>query len=216
MKIKTLISATRRRLTWPVAEVTGPEVEPLRITSDHIKKTHTIYLPDHDVREIEYLHELGHAWLCENINPMFGTQYFARSVTPAQLAEIQPAAQGASDWICDQWLFEQAPAAEKAEIKESLDLICRRLKQNPSGSPEIFCMVVLIFAQTEKYLRKTILLSDPLKSAVTALVAINPARPNIKKLAAAVNTLLAGYSSLRVHHTIDAENLDCWEVSQDE
>ena len=212
MKTKTIIKEYRHRLKWPVTDITGSEVGPLRITSDHIKKTHTIYLPDHDVREIEYLHEIGHAYLCEWVNPMFGTQYFARSVTPAQINEIQPASQGASDWFCDQWLFEITPAAEKAEISESMGLIISQLQRSSAGGPELFCMAVLIFAQAQKYCGEKLNMGEPLKSGVAGLLAINPANPTVAKLQAAVNVLLSCYSNLRVKHIIDSENIDCWEV----
>ena len=75
-RISRLIKRAKRELLWPVCEITGHDVDTLEIVSDHGARTHTIYLPCFNVRPIEHLHELGHAFLCEQVHTQFSTHYF--------------------------------------------------------------------------------------------------------------------------------------------
>ena len=208
--IKKLIKKHRHRLTWPVTVVTGPEVGTLEIMSDHAAKTHTIYIPDNNVRDIEYLHEIGHATLCERVHPMFSTPQFA-TTDPAVLNEIAPATRAASDWFVDHWLITLAPGEERHEIEEHARGIARVLKHQRRGDPELLCMAALMFAQAIKYCGWQLSLGGDIERAVNALFAVEPSRPSIDRLTATINGLLACYSRYRVELFTDGSGT-CWRI----
>lgn len=211
-KIKKLIKKTRHRLTWPVTEVPARD-NVLQIVSDHRDKTHTIYMPDQDVRPLEWLHEYGHATLCETVNPMFSTQYFARGTDQSAIEAITPAAQAASDWFIDQWLFVIAPQESVVEIRQHLDMVVAAIRHDPSGTPELFAMACLMIAQGKKYCGIQTPTTGTLDTGVNALLSVDPATPTADKLCRAVNGLLACYSNLRVQHDIE-DGLDCWRITE--
>lgn len=210
-RIKKLIKKTRHRLNWPVREVTGPEIRTLEITSDHAARTHTIYLPDHDVREIEYLHELGHATLGEQVHPQFATQYTV-GADAETLHLIKPACQAASDWFIDAWLMQLCPDEERAEIEEHCALICRRLQGRQSGTPDELFGGALMIAQAIKYCRAKIQTGGLLAPAVDAYLTIEPHPPTVTKLAAVINALLAAAGYPHRVRLIDDQGLESWEV----
>jgi len=128
-RIKKLIKKIRHRLQWPVAENRAPGIDTLSIDSDSRARIHRINVPGHDVRDIEYLHELGHAWLCETVSPMFSGQTFG-TVDIEVLSLIQPASQAASDWFVDHWIYTMAPAEERREIEAVYSQMGAWLKDN--------------------------------------------------------------------------------------
>ena len=210
-KIKKLIKKTRHRIQWPVTEVRSTD-NVLRITSDHRQQTHTIYLPDTDVRPIEWLHEYGHATLCETVNPMFSTQYFLRGVGQDIINEITPAAQAASDWFIDQWLFEILPEESVVEIRHHLRMVMQALQTEDTGTPELFTMAALMIAQGQRYCAIKTPTAGNLQNGVNAILQVNPARPSVEALQQVVNGLLACWSHLRVSHVVE-DMIDCWQVT---
>jgi len=81
-KLRMLIRKTQSSLNWPVSIIHGGAS--LEICSDPLSKTHTIFWPaarTDPVTELEHLHELGHAMLCEKIHPMFSTTYIEGDTT---------------------------------------------------------------------------------------------------------------------------------------
>lgn len=209
-KIKKLIKRTRHRLTWPVREIVSGNT--LMITSDHQDRTHLITIPETGgLRDMEYLHELAHATLCETVHPMFSTQYFKRGTDPAHITLITPASQTASDWFADAWLMQVAPAEELAEIEEHFALICRSLQRDPSGTPEHLFGSAMIIAQAIKYGRAEITCGGLLQQTVSAFLAVDPAIPTVEALASLVSGLLSVLCPYRVRLVQD-DDLAAWEV----
>lgn len=211
-RIAKLIKKTRHRLQWSVREVTGPDVHTLEITTDHRERHHTIYIPAHDVRPIEYLHELAHATLCEQIHPQFSTQYFAIGIPDPIVRLIGAASQAASDWFVDEFLCALLPEETKAEVDEHLHMVSGALGKNPEGGPEMFTGFALIVAQAIRYCGYKIELAEPLKQAVNGLLSVPPDNPTVEKLQAAVNNLLACYCPHRVRLITDQDGLEVWGV----
>lgn len=209
-KIKKLIKRTRHRLAWPVREIVSGDT--LMITSDHQARHHLITIPvSGGLRDMEYLHELAHATLCETIHPMFSTQYFKRGTDPAHIALITPASQTASDWFADAWLMQVAPVEELAEIEEHFALICRGLQRDPSGTPEHLFGSAMIIAQALKYGGAEISCGGVLRQAVETFLAVDPAPPTVSALAALVSGLLSILYPYRVRLVQD-DDLAAWEV----
>lgn len=195
MDLKPLIMETRSRLFWPVREVVRGDT--LEIISDHIHKVHTIHIPaaSGGIRDIEYLHELAHATLCEQAHPMFSTWYFA-SDTPARIIEeITPACRTANEWFAEGWLMQVAPAAERAEVEEHLQLVFETLRGAGSEqSAVILYGAALIIAQAIAYCGAQIRCGGLLQDAVTAFLSVRPDLATLPQLELLINRLLSvGY-----------------------
>lgn len=196
-KILKLIKKTRSQLAWPVSEQIQGNV--CMITSDHQAHTHLISLPEPNSspRPIEHLHELGHALLCEKIHPQFSTQYFDNA-TPEILDRVRPVTQAATDWFIDAWLMSVCPAEERAQIEEHFSLIRRFLRENPTGSPDMFYGAAMVIAQAQKYCGREISTVGKLRQAVGVFLSVDPARPTVFALATLLNRLLAVFYADRV------------------
>jgi hypothetical protein len=214
-RIKKLIKKTRHGLTWPVTNTSNDGL--LMITSDHRQRRHTINNPPATIanphRDHEYLHELAHATLCEQVHPQFSTQYFAIGVPDPIVSLIGSASQAASDWFADEFLHALLPEETRAEVEEHLHLVSRALGGNPEGGPDMFTGFALIVAQAIRYCGYKIELSDPLKQAVNGLLSVPPDNPTVEKLQAAINNLLACYCPHRVRLMTDQDGLEVWEVN---
>jgi len=78
-QLKNLTKKARNELSWQVREEEQPS-GPLRIYSDPVARTHAIFLPlEHPEggpdQELAFLHELGHALLCERVHPFFSSGF---------------------------------------------------------------------------------------------------------------------------------------------
>lgn len=189
-KIKKLIKYTRHRLGWRVYERVHGHT--LMIRSDHQAKTHLITMPEtgSKVRPIEYLHELGHAILCEQVHPQFSTPYFTGAATEV-LEQIRPASQAASDWFIDAWLLEICPDEERKEIAEHCNLVVKVLRSESSGTPDIMYGSALFIAQAIKYCSWQVAVGGKLEQAVASFLSVEPVPPAVGKLEELLNKLLA-------------------------
>ena len=211
-RIKKLIKKIRHRLQWPVAENRAPGIDTLSIDSDSRARIHRINVPGHDVRDIEYLHELGHAWLCETVSPMFSGQTFG-TVDIEVLSLIQPASQAASDWFVDHWIYTMAPAEERREIEAVYSQMGAWLKDNKAVSADILCAAALFVAQADRYCGRKTRVGGVLAQAVAAILTVDPSRPSLESLAAAINGLLACYAPYRVRPASD-DGRQYWAVEK--
>jgi len=212
-RLKKLIKQTRHKLEWRVEEITHPGFDTLYITSNPWGKTHKIYIPDKNVRNIEILHEYGHALLCETIHQMLSTHYFKPDPGPGILKIITPAAQAAYDWFVDDWLFRLVPDLERKEILESLEMLLSLPESHVISHPEILTGLALIIAQAIKYCGRTVPTTGILKQAVTALLSVDPSKPTTESITACNNRLLACYCPVQLEPMIDNGVL-CWAVNK--
>lgn len=209
-KLKALIKKTQAALRWPVVVVTRGDT--LEIHSDHLQRKHTITLPaDYgnagDIRDIEYLHELAHATLCETIHPLFSTSCF-QGCSQQTLDTIAPAFRACSDWFADAWLMKVAPELETAEIEEHCNLVLKTLEKGSKGTPEFLFGAALMIAQGIYYCGYKLNLGGSLKQAVDAFLSVPPEKPTLQKYEKLVNLLLA-IIGLRATLTTDKT---AWEI----
>ncbi len=213
-KIRNLIRRTRDRLSWPLTEITKGDT--LEIVSDHWHKTHRITWPKETspagaVRDIEYLHELAHAVLCETVHPMFSTHYFVAGYADNQLRDIAPAIRAANDWFADEWLMKRCPQEEGAEIAEHFALVKRRLERDPSGSVELLYGAALIIAQAIHYFHEDIPCGGQLGDLIQAMLAIPPGHPTIENLETLTNKLIAATSNIQLAR-VKENGVEIWKI----
>jgi hypothetical protein len=193
-KLKNHVKKAIAVLTWPVQE-TAQESGQLRIFSDATTRTHTIYLPpqpadDGAVRELLYLHELGHALLCERVHPFFSSAFPISGLEMALLPAVSPLLSAASDWFVGQWMMEFCPEVAMAELKKEYEATAEMMAKGETPSLEKFFVAVLITAQSIRYLKAPVECSGFLDAAVKALLAIPPDNPSPQKLEELINGLL--------------------------
>lgn len=216
MKTKTIINKIRTGLTWSVRDEQANQGA-FQIMSDPRRQEHIIYWPAPDSpagppREIEYLHELVHALLCEQVHYQFSGHYFARETPDSEIQIVGWACRAAADWFVDDALMRLVPDQEKAEIQEHLDLICEVFREGPP-KPDIFLLITagLMIAQATKYLGAQVPTGGQVTQIVDAFLSSPPENPSVQALERLINSLLAVYSDRHVRLVKDGE-LEVWEV----
>ncbi|MHC1697766.1 MAG: hypothetical protein AB9919_06860 [Geobacteraceae bacterium] len=202
-KLKNLINRTRSSLRWRIIEQTHDQ-DTIEIVSDRTECTHTILTPtnpspQNPLRDIEYLHELAHATLCETVHPVFSTHYFAAGTPAEGIRTLTPIMRAASDWFADQWLIEHCPELERVEIEEHYELAMSALQQATGPvEAEVLYGTALMLAQGIKYLGKPDNTGGQLREVVGAFLLVRPEKPTDKKMETLINRLSAPHSDLRV------------------
>ena len=208
-KLKALIKKTQAALRWPVVVVTSGDT--LMITSTARPPQHIVTMPADlksagQVRDIEYLHELAHATLCETVHPIFSTNTIEADAETISL--VSPAFRACSDWFADAWLMKVAPNGELSEIDEHLELVMRYLQGDQAGGYETLCGAALIIAQAVKYRGDSFRLGGQLQAAVNAFISTPCERPSVEKYVQLVNGLLA---QIKMSATL-SEDQETWRI----
>jgi len=186
-KLKNLIKKATNELSWETQEVTQ-ESGPLRIFSDPVVRTHTIFLPsatpeEGPAQELLYLHELGHALLCERVHPFFSRVFpIAGLDDKGQIPAVSPVLCLASDWFVGHWMMEFCPDVAIAELKKEHQATAEMMEKGDPSSLDKFFVAVLIIAQSIKYLKAPVECSGFLDSAVQAVLAVPPEKPSLLKI----------------------------------
>jgi hypothetical protein len=193
-KLKNLVKKAKDELSWQTKEV-AQESGPLRIFSDPQVKTHTIFLPSAPIeegppQELIYLHELGHALLCERVHPFFSSGFPISGLSNGQVPAVSPVLCAASDWFVGHWMMEFCHDVAIAELKKEYEATAETMEQGKLASIDKFFVAVLIIAQSEKYLKLTVECSGFLDSAVKAFLAVPPEEPSLQKIENLINSLL--------------------------
>lgn len=194
-KLKNLIKKTREELNWPVEELTE-ESGLVRIFSDPTACTHTLYLPKAPpeggpVHELLYLHELGHALLCERVHPFFSNGFPIAGLDKKLLPAVAPVLNAAGDWFVGHWFMECASALAMEELNKEYEATAELMTHAEPPSVEKFFVAVLIIAQSVKYLKKQVNCSGFLDAAVQAFLSVPPENPTVQKYEKLVNLLLS-------------------------
>lgn len=206
-KIKKLIKKYQHLLKYRVDRIHGQHIKTLEIVTDHHQHVHRIYIPDNDVRDIEILHEIGHATLSETVNRLFSTATI-RSNNRFVLDSLTPAIRAGDDWFVDQWLMDLAPDEEGKEIYDHYRLTMKRLQHGSIIGIEMAIGVSFIFAQAEKYLGiKSDIVQPKIQLAKGVFLSEDPKKPTVTKLQNVINGLLLTYTSYQVKYEEDE-----WEV----
>jgi len=194
-KLKNLVKKAKSELVWTVREAEQESVLP-RVFSDPMDKTHTIYLPStpHEKgpgHELLYLHELGHALLCEKVHPFFASGFPIAGLEKEQIPAVGPVLSTASDWFVGQWLMGFCPELALAELQDEFEATAAMMAKGEPPSLDRFFVAVLITAQSVRYLNSAVDCAGFLDSAVQAFLAVSPDNPSVGKLIALINSLLS-------------------------
>jgi len=194
-KLKNLVKKARGELAWTVRDAAEESVQP-RIFSDPVDKTHTIYLPSPPPEkdpghELLYLHELGHALLCERVHPFFASGFPIAGLEKEQFPAVGPVLSTASDWFVGHWLMEFCPELALAELHGEFEATAAMMAKGEPPNLDSFFVTVLITAQSVKYLKSAVNCAGFLDSAVQAFLAVSPDNPSVGKLIALINGLLS-------------------------
>lgn len=194
-KMKNLVKKAREELSWTIREE-AQESGPLRIFSDPVARTHTIFLPsspseEGQAPELLYLHELGHALLCERVHPFFSSGFPISGLGKELYPAVSPILSLAGDWFVGHWLMEFCPELATAELKEEYEATAELMAKDEPPAVDRFFVAVLITAQSIKYLKSPVVCAGFLDTAVRTVLAVSPDRPSVVKLETLVNGLLA-------------------------
>ena len=219
-KLKNLIKKAKDELSWDTREL-PQESGPMRIFSDPVAKTHTIFLPaappeEGPVQELAYLHELGHALLCERVHPFFSSGFPIAGLEKSQIQAVSPVLFTASDWFVGQWMMEFCQDVAIAELRKEFETTAEMMEKGGPASIDKFFVAVLIIAQSIKYLKMPVECSGFLDSAVKAFLAVPPEKPSVLKFEALINSLLSLGSPFQCRHMSSEgqDVLDFYRVSQ--
>lgn len=219
-KLKNLVKKARGELVWTVREEEQTS-GPLRIFTDPAAKVHTIFRPlsppvEGPVQELHYLHELGHALLCERVHPFFSSGFPVSGLVEQQIPAVSPLLNVASDWFVGQWLMEFCHEVAMEELKSEYAATAEMMNKGETPGIDKFFVAVLIAAQSKRYLKAPVECTGFLDTAVQALLAVPPEKPSPEKLLALVNSLLSLVSPFqcRLAKSEGRDLLDFYRVSQ--
>jgi hypothetical protein len=203
-KLKNLVKKAMGELSWPAREVVQPS-GPIRIFSDPMDKTHTIFIPadppaDGQHPELLYLHELGHALLCERVHPFFSAGFPITGLEQRFVPAVTPLLNTAGDWFVGHWMTEFCRETAIAELEKEYEATAGMMDKGETPSVDKFFVAVLIIAQSIRYLKVHVECSGFLDKAVQAFLAIPPEKPTVGKFEELVNSLLALGSPFRCRH----------------
>jgi hypothetical protein len=203
-KLKNLVKKAKGELSWQVQEV-AQESGPLRIFSDPVVRTHTIFLPsapleEGQFQELIYLHELGHALLCERVHPFFSSGFPVSGLDKGQGPAISPVLYAASDWFVGHWMMEFCQDVAMDELKKEYEATAEMMEKGGPDNIDKFFVAVLIIAQSTKYLKAPVECSGFLDSAVKAFLAVPPEEPSLQKIENLINSLLSLGSPFQCRH----------------
>lgn len=214
--LKSLIKKVVNNLSWPILEKDS-EVPAIRVISDNRNRTHFILMPDKKQNEgsdLDYLHELGHATLCEKVHPVFATNgQFSPMANKRQFLPLLPALIAAGDWFVCHWQMEVLPEEMHKLIREHLPVVEEVLGSPKLPPLEIILDSALLIAQAVHYLNEPIDCGGVLKNVVDAFLSVPPERPSAENLILLVNRLMATYTDQRARLVSD-DGYDVWEVYQ--
>lgn len=216
--LKVLIKKALNELEWPRLEQQH-EAPNIRIASYPKSKSHVILMPEPDKNEstdLDYLHEVGHATLCERVHPVFAANIlYAPLMRKREFLPVVPALTSAADWFVGHWQYELAPELARKQLQQTLPLAEEMLAAQELPPLEIILACSMVVAQAVHYLDEPIDCGGVLKSAVDAFLAAPPEQPSLDACAALTNRLLETYAEERVRFN-DAGELSAWEVLRPE
>jgi hypothetical protein len=214
--VKSLIKRVRGGLEWPVLEQPH-ELPAVRIVSYPRTKSHVILVPDKSHQgstELDYLHELGHATMCEQVHPVFSaSSHFASPDSQRHYLMVVPALNAASDWFICQWQMELAPEVSRRQMKKGLKVAEQVLGLEQLPPLGIILDSASVIAQNIHYLEEPIECDGVLQTAVDAFLGIPPDKPCAENCELLVNRLMATYTDRRARLLLN-DGIYCWEILQ--
>lgn len=198
---KSLLKKVFSDLDWPILE-SATDMPTIRIVSDQQHKSHFMYVPKRDLDKsshLDYLHELGHATLCERVHPVFASNgQFPLLANKKRFLQMLPALGSASDWFVCHWQRGLLPQQMDAVIRESLPTVEEILAQKELPPVEIILDAAFLIAQAVHYLDEPLECGGVLKDLVDAFLSVPPDAPSADRLQLLVNKIMASYTQERV------------------
>ncbi len=217
-KLKNLVKKAKNELSWPTREEVK-KLEAVHIFSDPMARTHTIYHPENlpdegPIQELLYLHELGHAILCERVHPFFSSGFPVDGLDKKLMPAVTPLLNVASDWFVGHWMMEFCQDVAMEELKKEYEATAEMMNKGETPSFDKFFVAVLIIAQSIKYLKAPVECSGLLDSAVQAFLEVPPEKPSLRKFEDLINALLSLGTNLHCRH-VNINGLDVLEFYRD-
>jgi len=211
-KIKNLVKKAKAELTWLSLEL-PQDKGPIRVVSDPDAKIHRIFISPENAeadprQELLYLHELGHATLCERVHPFFGAVFPVTDLDERLVAAVSPVLNAAGDWFVGQWQTEFCPELALAELKHEFEASTELLSEEQPPTVEKFFVAALVIAQAIKYLKVRDNCDGFLKQTVHAFLEVPPENPSVQKFELLANKLLELGAPLRCRKvTVEGRDL---------
>lgn len=201
----------RRRLAelrWAVRYTEpGPVCE---IVSDVFTRTHEITLVESGLRPHDYLHEIAHARLAEDVSPLMSTALFHPSVYAGIIVPLVGIFRVAMDWFCDELLFAWAPELVRREVMAAYSSV----HENASG---LHYEAALFAAQYIRYVGP-LSVHPRVSGTVGVFISIDPSQPSIEAMERLINGLLAERWLYRVRAVEDPHvvGVTVWDMRKEE
>lgn len=212
--LKSLIRQVRSELEWPVLEQPH-EMPVIRVVSYPRTHSHIILMPDklhNKSSDLDYLHELGHAYFCEKVHPVFSaTGQFASQENKRLFLQVIPALNAACDWFIGHWQLELSPQVAREQLRESLVVAEEVLGAQQLPPLDIILDASLLIAQGIHYLDEPFECVGLLKTIVDAFLTMPPDQPSAENCLQLVNRLMATYTDHRARLVFDGE-FHVWDV----
>ena len=182
-KLRNIITKVKTSLEWQLQQMPGTR-DFLQIVSDPDRKRHTVLVPKKDAPDLDFLHELGHAVLCEKVHPLFSTSVFVLGTPLSQVRALTPVMTACQDWFVDGWLRALVQSEFDAEMDRSL-AICRDLPDFENR------LAMAVMSAQDVYFRKGRGV-DGLAGLSAPFLAVPPDKPSAKRLEFLVNRFSVG------------------------
>jgi len=198
-------------LKWPVEKRLWDETS-LQITCVTARRRHVMSIPRRGdaVREIEFLHELAHARLAEDVHPLLATGVFVPRPPDHVLRELVWPTQSAADWFADALLWEWAPHACAMEIREHLGYVLATTVAKLSNG-QLFYAGGLICAQARYWKIMPFEAPQLLQPVIDVLLRFQPEKPTLAKMQALLNALAELTTPYRVR-AVENNGETVWAV----
>jgi hypothetical protein len=213
-KLKNLVKKAKEELTWQILEEKQAS-GPLRIFSDSAARTHTIFQsaepPEGDqYYELSYLHELGHALLCERVHQFFSSGFPVMGLDTQLFPAVSPVLNTASDWFVGHWMMDFCHDVAMEELQKEFEATAEMMRKAETPDMEKFFVSVLIIAQSKKYLKAQVECSGFLDTVVQAFLAVPPEKPSLGNIEVLINSILSLGTPYQCRHR-DSEGQDVME-----
>lgn len=212
--LEKVIHKLQKSLHWDVKIYVGGNK--CEVLSSETEKCHQIKIPkkSHSIG-LDMLHELCHAFLAETMHPAFSIITFVAGTQKEHVISTAWVFKLATDWFVDEAVFSLAPEYFRKELQEDFDLINRSPHGLSQMDPDLFNGIVLVIAQSIRYLHYQVEDNGICAEIVRICLASDPHQPTIENLTALVNRILKSLGEvtgdvLQVENQFDGE-IHAWK-----
>ena len=190
--LERLAADLKARLDWRLHEKIGRNR--FEIVSDPVRREHVLFWPRpgnfDPPRYLEYLHELVHARMAEQVHPLFSGSAFVPGSDPKLVNATLCVFQAASDWFVEWELLEVCPERKAAELIVQYRSATRRLRGAGALDKRAAVELALLAAKGVVFLDHSPPSEGPLCELLDAFRRTPAHKPSLFTLRALVNRLL--------------------------